>query len=145
MASNVCERPLVEVKPATALPRIVAGSIIMLTPALSAASHSSVQHSPGGEQAACAASRQAAQQDESSSHSSSPPTTPSPQAVPASVTHSPATQCPSAPIVPPPTPGAEQRVPSGSSAGSSGCDQHGRAPGGRGAAGPACVSSNAAH
>merc|ERR1712185_390931 len=39
-ASNVCERPLTDVKPATALPRIVDGSRIMLTPALSADAHS---------------------------------------------------------------------------------------------------------
>merc|ERR1712185_52766 len=38
--SNVCERPLTDVKPATALPRIVDGSRIMLTPALSADTHS---------------------------------------------------------------------------------------------------------
>eukprot|EP00966_Prymnesium_polylepis_P001052 24023-Prymnesium_polylepis.1 len=40
-ASNVCDLPRTEVKPAIALPRIVTGSRIMLTPALSAASHSS--------------------------------------------------------------------------------------------------------
>merc|ERR1712185_715718 len=39
-ASNVCERPLTDVKPETALPRIAAGSRIMLTPALSADAHS---------------------------------------------------------------------------------------------------------
>mmetsp|Transcript_61162 Transcript_61162/g.121028 ORF Transcript_61162/g.121028 Transcript_61162/m.121028 type:complete len:418 (+) Transcript_61162:5475-6728(+) len=39
--SKVCDRPRTDVKPATALPRIVAGSRIMFTPALSAKSHSS--------------------------------------------------------------------------------------------------------
>merc|ERR1712185_565951 len=39
-ASNVCERPRTDVKPATALPRIVDGSRIILTPALSADAHS---------------------------------------------------------------------------------------------------------
>ena len=38
--SNVCDRPRTDVNPATALPRIVAGSRIMFTPALSAVSHS---------------------------------------------------------------------------------------------------------